>query len=120
MQNVTDRKELFEKAYKFNVEMPIIIYNTITLAIVSSVSFMISACIEFIKLPNDQGFDIAIDRTSVIKTKDNILLNNLARFNNMCAKGDFDKAIDFVIKQNANNSDASYRSYWAQLFIQGF
>ena len=67
LQNMIDRRDLFERAYKLNVEMPIIIYNTIALAIVSSVSFLISACIEFIKLPNDQGFEIAVDRTAVFK-----------------------------------------------------
>lgn len=102
LQNMIDRKELFEKAYKLNVEMPIIIYNTIALAIVSSVSYMISACIEFIKLPDDQGFDIALDKTAVIKTKENILFQDLSKFNNMCANGSFDKAMDYVIKQNAN------------------
>lgn len=103
LQNMIDRKELFEKAYKLNVEMPIIIYNTMALAIVSSVSFMISSCIEFIKLPDDQGFDIAVDKTAVLKAKDNLLFNDLAKFNNLCAKGDFDKTMDYVMKQNINN-----------------
>ena len=103
LQNMIDRIDLFEKAYKLNVEMPIIIYNTIALAIVSSVSYLISACIEFIKLPDNQGFDIAIDRVAVTKAKENILFTNLVKFNSMCAKGDFDKAMDYVIKQNASN-----------------
>ena len=102
LQNMIDRKDLFERAYKLNVEMPIIIYNTIALAIVSSVSYMISACIEFIKLPNDQGFEIALDKTAVNKTRDNILFQDLSKFNNMCANGSFDKAMDYVMKQNAN------------------
>ena len=102
LQNMIDRVDLFTKAYKLNVEMPIIIYNTIALAIVSSVSYMITACIEFTKMPEDRGFDIALDKTAVIKSKENILFKDLAKFNNMCSKGDFDKAMDFVIKQNAN------------------
>lgn len=103
LHNMIDRKDLFEKAYKFNVEMPIIIYNTIALAIVSSVSFMISSCVEFIKLPEDKGFDIAVDKTGVVKTKDNLLFNDLSKFNKLCDKGDFDKAMDYVMKQYANN-----------------
>ena len=102
LQNMIDRTDLFTKAYKLNVEMPIIIYNTITLAIVSSVSYMITACIEFTKMPEDRGFDIALDKTAVLKSKENILFKDLAKFNNMCARGDFDKAMDYVIKQNAN------------------
>ena len=103
LQNMIDRKDLFEKAYKLNVEMPIIIYNTMALSIVCSVSFMISACIEFIKLPDNQGFDIAVDKTAVLKAKDNLLFTNLVRFNNTCAKGELDKAIDYIIAKNASN-----------------
>lgn len=103
LQNMIDRVDLFTKAYKFNIEMPIIIYNTITLAIVSSVSYLISACIEFIKLPDDQGFDIALNKVSAVKSKDNILFQDLVKFNKLCDKGDLDKAMDYIFKQNSNN-----------------
>lgn len=103
LQNMIDRTDMFEKAYKFNVEMPMIIYNTITLAIVSSVSYMISSCIEFVKLPEDRGFDIAMDKVGAAKVKDAILFDDLKKFNKICADGSFDKAMDYVIKQNANN-----------------
>lgn len=109
IQNMVDRTDMFEKAYKLNIEMPIIIYNTITLSIVSSVSYMISSCIEFVKLPEDRGFDIAMDKVGAAKVKDALLFNDLNRFNKMCGDGSFDKAIDYVIKQNANNfSGASF------------
>ena len=101
LQNIKDRKELFEKAYALNVQMPIIAYNTIVLAIVSSVSFMISSCIEFIKMPNDEGFDIAVDKAGLAHTKDNLLFQNLEKFNKVCSTGEFDKAMDFVIQQNS-------------------
>lgn len=103
IQNMVDRADMFEKAYKLNVEMPIIIYNTIALAIVSSVSYMISSCIEFVKLPEDRGFDIAMDKVGTAKAKEALLFNDLNRFNKMCGDGSFDKAMDYVIKQNANN-----------------
>lgn len=103
IQNMVDRTEMFEKAYKLNVEMPIIIYNTITLAIVSSVSYMISSCIEFVKLPEDRGFNIAMDKVGASKVKEAILFKDLNKFNKICADGSFDKAMDYVIKQNANN-----------------
>lgn len=97
LQNLIDRRDMFTKAYKLNVEMPIIIYNTIALSIVSSVSFMISSCIEFIKLPSDEGFEIAIDKAAVSRTSQNLLFIDLAKFNKMCGSGEFDKAMDFVI-----------------------
>ena len=102
LQNMIDRRDMFIKAYKLNVEMPMIIYNTIALGIVSSVSFMISSCIEFIKLPEDQGFEIALDKVSVAKARDFILLQDLAKFNKICDNGDFDKAMDYVMKQYSN------------------
>jgi len=103
IQNMVDRTDMFEKAYKLNVEMPIIIYNTIVLSIVSAVSYMISSCIEFVKLPEDKGFEIAMDKISAVKVRDSILFNDLKKFNKMCADGSFDKAMDYVMKQNANN-----------------
>lgn len=105
LQNMIDRKELFTKAYKLNVEMPIIIYNTITLSIISAVSYLISACVEFIKLPEDQGFEIALDRAAVGKVKDHLLFKNLDKFNRCCDRGDFDKAMDYIIKQNTNSKE---------------
>ena len=102
LQNLIDRTEMFTKAYRFNIEMPMVIYNTIALAIVSSVSLMITSCIEFIKLPDDQGFEIALDKAAAMKTKDGLLFKDLDKFNSMCTKGDFDKAMDYVMKMNAN------------------
>lgn len=103
IQNMIDRTDMFEKAYKLNIEMPIIIYNTIALSIVSSISYLISSCIEFVKLPEDKGFEIAMDRASALKVKEAILFADLKKFNKMCGDGSFDKAMDFVMKQNANN-----------------
>ena len=103
IQNMIDRTDMFTKAYKLNVEMPIIVYNTITLAIVSSVSYLISSCIEFVKLPEDKGFEIAMDKVGAVKVREAIVFDDLNRFNKICGDGSFDKAMDFVIKQNANN-----------------
>lgn len=102
LQNMIDRTDMFTKAYRFNVEMPIIIYNTISVSIVSAVTLMIASCIEFIKLPGDEGFDIALDKAAAAKVRDNLLFKDLDKFNSMCAKGDFDKAMDYVMKMNAN------------------
>lgn len=103
LQNMIDRTELFTKAYKLNIEMPIIIYNTIALSIVSSVSYMISACVEFVKVSDTEGFDIALNKTASVKTSSCILFKDLAKFNKICASGEFDKSMDFIIKQNTKN-----------------
>ena len=103
LQNIIDRTDMFTKAYKFNTEMPIIIYNTIVLSIVSSVSYMISACIDFIKSSGNEGFEVSLDRVALQKTKDNVLFKDLGKFNKLCASGEFDKAMDYVINTNSKN-----------------
>lgn len=103
LQNIIDRTDMFTKAYKLNIEMPIIIYNTMVLSIVSSVSYMISACIEFIKAGDNQGFQIALDKVALSKTMNNVLFKDLARFNKICSSGEFDKAMNYVINQNTKN-----------------
>lgn len=117
IQNMIDRTDIFEKAYKLNVEMPIIIYNTIVLSIVSSVSYMISSCIEFVKLPEDRGFDIAMDKIGAAKAKEALLFTDLKRFNKMCGDGSFDKAMDYVIKQNANNFNGASFAFGASSVV---
>lgn len=103
LQNIIDRTDMFTKAYKLNIEMPIIIYNTIALSIVSSVSYMISVCIDFIKSGNDQGVQISLDRVALSKTKDNVLFKDLEKFNKICSSGEFDKVMDYVIANNTKN-----------------
>ena len=103
VENVRSRRELFNRAYMMNVELPIITYNSVCLAIISSISFLISACIEFIKTPNSDGFEIAIDKVALAKTKQNLVFDNLGKFNESCRKGELDKAMDYVIKGNVQN-----------------
>ena len=103
VENVRSRRELFNRAYMMNVELPMITYNSICLAIISSISFLISACIEFIKTPNSDGFEISIDKVALAKTKQNLVFDNLAKFNESCRKGDLDKAMDYVIRGNVQN-----------------
>ncbi len=103
LENLITRKELFMKAFQMNLELPIVLYSTIALSIVSSVSFMISSCIEFVKSPNKDSFDVEIDKVALNKTKDNVLFDNLKKFNESCRKGQVDKSIDFIIKNRVKN-----------------
>lgn len=98
IENLKVRTRLFSKAFAIGVEMPVLVYNTIALAIVSSVSFLIASCIEYIKNPGADTFEIAIDKTAYHKTKDNLLFENLQAFNTGCKNGDVDAALNGVIK----------------------
>lgn len=96
---LVSRKDLFMKAYRYNAEMPILMYNTIGLAVITSTSYMIATCIEFIKTPKEETFNISLDQVALKKTKDHLLYSNLKRFVDACNSGDMDKAMNEVINQ---------------------
>ena len=98
IKNVTDRTKLFTEAYKLNIEMPIIAYNTIVLSIVSTVSLLISAHVEFIKMGDDAGYEIAFYKSTKYRSKEKLLFNTLKDFNNLCASGEFDKTMQYIMK----------------------
>ena len=98
IKNVTDRTKLFTEAYKLNIEMPIIAYNTIVLSIVSTVSLLISAHVEFIKMGDDAGYEIAFYKSTKYRSKEKLLFNTLKDFNNLCTSGEFDKTMQYVMK----------------------
>ena len=98
MGNIMARKDLFGRAFKYNVELPIIMYNNAVLSVIDGVSYMIATSIEFVKTPNQDSFQIALDRVAYAKTKSNMLYNNLKKFNKICASKELDKAIEHVLQ----------------------
>ena len=102
LANVEARKDLFNRAFRMNVELPIITYNNIVLSIINGVSYMIATSIEFIKTPNKDSFDIVLDKVAYAKTKSHMLYGNLKRFNKCCEKNDFDKAMNHIIDEFVN------------------
>lgn len=98
VKNIEDRVDLFEKAFRYNIELPIVNYCTMVLSIVSSTSLMISSCVEYIKIPGTQDFKIAIDAVAAKKTREGMLFKSLARFNRTCDNGQFDKSMEHLIK----------------------
>lgn len=103
IENVKERKELFEKGFRYQVELPMITYCTIVLSIISSTSFLVSTCIEFIKIPSQDEFGVVLDKVSLVKSKSNLLFNNLDRFNKACDKNQIDNCLEVVIKNNMKN-----------------
>ena len=101
IENIKQRTNLWQKAYATNVELPIVLYNTIVLSIVSSLSFLISSTIDFIKSPGEDMFEVSINTVGAIKTKDNLLFKNLAKFNESCSNGELDKCLDYIFKSNS-------------------
>lgn len=97
LSNMVNHKDLFERAFRFNCELPIIMYNNMALSIINGVSYMIATCIEFMKTPNQDNFQIVLDKISYSKTKNHMIYKNLQKLNKSFSSGDFDKAMNHII-----------------------
>lgn len=103
LDNIITRRELFERAFKLNAEMPIVIYCNICLAIINSLSLMIATSIEFIKTPSQDSFTITLDKVGVSKTMQSMLYTNLVKFNKTCKTRELDSAVDYMIKNKVKS-----------------
>lgn len=99
LANIEARKDLFNRAFRMNVELPIIVYNNIVLSIINGVSYMIATSIEFIKTPNKDSFETVLDKVAYAKTKSHLLYGNLKKFNKCCEKNKFDSAMNHIIEE---------------------
>lgn len=100
VDNVKQRTDIFRKAFIIGSNVPIMIYNNIVLAIVTSVSFLIATTIEFVKNPGSESYQMALDVVAYNKTRDNLLFQNLSAFNEACAKSELDVALNVVLRQS--------------------
>lgn len=107
IENVKSRTRLWEKAYALNVELPIVLYNTIVLSIVSGLSIMIGTSIEFIKSPTSPDLKASLDKVAYNKSKDNLLFENLSKFNNCCARGEIDRVVEHIFNGNTKELTGS-------------
>lgn len=96
VNNIKSRTDDWERAFNLNVDFPMMLYNTIVLAIVSSVSLLIATSIEFIKDAGEFSFDIKLDKVAYSKNKDGLLFDNLKKFNKTCSSGDLDKSLEHI------------------------
>lgn len=101
--NIESRKDLFERAYRYNSELPMAMYCNVVLGIITGISYMIATCIEFIKDPGAENFRIALDKVAYAKTKDHMIYSTLKSFNKTCANKEFDKAMEAVLKASTKN-----------------
>lgn len=103
IENIKSRTERWQKAYTLNLEFPIVMYNTIVLSIVSSISFLIASTIDYVKSPGEQEYQLSINAMAASKTKDNLLFEDLDKWNKACQKGDVDKCLDYVMDNGKKN-----------------
>ena len=103
VKNLNEYKEVFIKGYQLNMELPMVVYNTMVLSIYSGISILISSCIEFIKSTDDTGFDIALDKVQLKKTKDALIFRDLKAINSSFDKGALPNALNQMLRQNSKN-----------------
>ena len=103
LDNIRSRREMFEKAFKLNIELPMVTYCTMVLSVIEANAYLISTCVEFIKTPGGEDYEAVYNKVSLMKTKDSLVIKNLERFNNTCKDGKFDKAMEYVISEGAKN-----------------
>lgn len=103
VKNLIEYKETFIKGYQLNMELPMVVYNTMVLSIYSGISILISSCIEFIKSTDGTGFDIALDKVQLKKTKDSLIFRDLKVLNSSFDSGTLPKALDQMVRQNTKN-----------------
>lgn len=94
--NIRDRRDTFTKAFAMKMDLPILLYNTIVLSIVSSTSLIISTSMEFIRDAGDQDYNIKFDKVAYAKSSQSLLFSNLEKFNKSCSSGELDKTLDHV------------------------
>lgn len=98
IENMKKYQKIWEKGYVLENELTIVFYNTIALSIVSAISLLTSATVEFVKNPDSDVIDIELAKISNNKSKDNLLFTNLDRFNKSCKRGEIEKVFNDVLR----------------------
>lgn len=103
LTNLENYSDLFIASYAGEIELGKMTYENTALGVVSSLGFMISVCIEYIKNPKKEGLDIVLNKTGVHKVKDFIVFESLEKFNKACENNDIEKALRPLIQNKVKN-----------------
>lgn len=107
IENINSRSRLFKKSFVIGSSLPKLTYNSICMCIVESISFLISVCVEYIKSPNNDTFQMALDTTAYNKSMQNLMFTNLVKFNQSCKTKELDAALELVMSQAVSNREAA-------------
>lgn len=91
IENLKRSRELWQKAFALECDMAVMYYNTIALGVVAATSIYISTAVELVKDAKNEQVELILARVINAKSKDNLLMSNLVKFNKMYAKGEIDK-----------------------------
>ena len=98
LKNIEIHTPVFTRGYIMNIEIIQVTYCEMVLSVVNSLSYMIAATIEYIKLPNDDGFRIAVDKAGIARTRDSMVYHSVCQFNIACEKDQINKAFLPLLK----------------------
>ena len=102
IENTKKYKALWIKAFGIDCEFVEVLYNNICMAIVGATAIIVSTSIEYIKDPNEGTFNAVLTRVSKNQSGKALMLRNLKRFNDSCAKGDLEKACKDLLSYNTS------------------
>lgn len=103
LSNLINHKDLFKRGYIANIEIIMVTYCEIALAIINSISYMIAATVDYIKNPSSEGYQISLDRTGMARSKDSLVYSNLIKFNTACSQNQLENAFEPLIKARVKN-----------------
>lgn len=106
MENVQQRTAIFKRAFVIGAPVPVVLYNNICINIVAAVSYMIDTCIEYIKNPQSESFQMALDVVAYNKTMECVMFDTLKTFNEGCASGDIDAALNVAMNKSKVKREA--------------
>lgn len=104
LKNIEIHTPVFTRGCIMNIHVIELTYYEMVLAVVNSLSYMIAATIEYIKLPNDDGFRIAVDKQGIARTRDSMVYHALCQFNAACEKDQINKAFLPLIRANTKGA----------------
>jgi hypothetical protein len=87
LDNLVKNKSAFEVSFKVRNNCGIMIYNTITYALIEATSYVLASSIDFVKGDIDDEVD------AVVINADTALIKNLVKFNKCVADGSMNKFI---------------------------
>lgn len=103
IDNIRNSTDIWRRAFAGNIELPMVTYNTIVLAIIEATTYLISMVVEYIKIPSSDSFQVTIDKSALNKSKDHMIFDNLRKFNDAYRKGQITNAMNYIIKEKVNN-----------------
>ena len=103
IDNIRNSTDIWKRAFAGNIELPMVTYNTIVLAIIEATTYLISMVVEYIKIPSSDSFQVTIDKSALNKSKDHMIFDNLRKFNDAYRKGQITNAMNYIIKEKVNS-----------------